>query len=104
MLLERKAWLLWESNRGERRTVILYTLIQTVHFTDVGPQASLDNVLAAPLFIPLLSDEALPWDWQPKSPAIATSHDAPQPSPDVHTDRDHAGSDFAETSSRAHTA
>jgi transposase len=70
--LGRKAWLFCGSDRGGQRAAILYTLIQTARLNDVDPQAWLADVLARIADQPVSRlDELLPWNWQPRAPAIA---------------------------------
>lgn len=70
--LGRKAWLFCGSDRGGQRAAIIYTLIQTAKLNDVDPQAWLADVLARIADQPATRlDELLPWNWAPRSEAIA---------------------------------
>jgi len=70
--LGRKAWLFCGSDRGGQRAAIIYTLIQTAKLNDVDPQAWLADVLARIADHPATRlDELLPWNWAPRSEAIA---------------------------------
>jgi transposase len=70
--LGRKAWLFCGSDRGGQRASIIYTLIQTAKLNDVDPQAWLADVLARIADHPATRlDQLLPWNWAPRSAAIA---------------------------------
>jgi transposase len=70
--LGRKAWLFCGSDRGGQRAAVIYTLIQTAKLNDVDPQAWLADVLARIADHPATRlDELLPWNWTPRSEAIA---------------------------------
>jgi transposase len=70
--LGRKAWLFCGSDRGGQRAAIIYTLIQTARLNDVDPQAWLADVLARIADHPATKlDELLPWNWAPRTTAIA---------------------------------
>ena len=72
MPLGRKAWLFCGSDRGGQRAAVIYTLIQTAKLNDVDPQAWLADVLARIADHPATRlDELLPWNWAPRSEAIA---------------------------------
>lgn len=70
--LGRKAWLFCGSDRGGQRAAVIYTLIQTAKLNDVDPQAWLADVLARIADHPATRlDELLPWNWSPRTAAIA---------------------------------
>ena len=70
--LGRKAWLFCGSDRGGQRAAVIYTLIQTAKLNDVDPQAWLADVLARIADHPATRlDQLLPWNWAPRSAAIA---------------------------------
>ena len=70
--LGRKAWLFCGSDRGGQRAAVIYTLIQTAKLNDVDPQAWLADVFARIADHPATRlDQLLPWNWTPRSEAIA---------------------------------
>jgi transposase len=70
--LGRKAWLFCGSTRGGDRAASMYTLIATAKLNDVDPQAWLADALARIAELPLSRlDELLPWNWRPRSAALA---------------------------------
>ena len=77
LALGRKNWLFAGSDNGGRRAATIYTITQTATLNGLDPEAYLRDILAriADHRINRI-DELLPWRWQPKGPAQASTEKA----------------------------
>ena len=72
--LGRKSWMFCGSDRGGQRAAAMYSLIVTAKMNGIDPQAWLADLLARIATHPAHRlDELLPWNWTPKSSAIAAA-------------------------------
>ena len=70
-------WLFAGSDNGGRRAATIYTITQTAILNGHDPEAYLADILARIADHPLNKiDELLPWQWQPKGPAQASTEKA----------------------------
>lgn len=68
-----KAWLFSGSDRGDKRTAIICTLIENAKFNNIDPQGCLADVLARIAGRSATKlDELLRWNWASCTAAIAT--------------------------------
>ncbi len=67
-------WLFAGSDNGGRRAATIYTITRTAKLNGHDPEAYLADILARIADHPINRiDELLPWRWQPKAPAQAST-------------------------------
>jgi len=77
LALGRKNWMFAGSDAGGKRAATIYTILQTAVLNGLDPEAYLRDVLAHIADHPINRiDQLLPWRWQPKGPAHASTKKA----------------------------